>query len=131
MNLRPLCTAIVCPTMSGMIVERRDQVLITFFSRLSFKAATFFDRWLSTNGPFLTERAMLFGLFRLYAFDLRRRTMNASVRLLFRVFRPFVFQPHGDVGWRPPEVLPSPPPLGGSTGFSAPSRCSARAPARR
>jgi hypothetical protein len=28
-NLRPLWTAIVIPTMSGMIVERRDQVLIS------------------------------------------------------------------------------------------------------
>ncbi len=30
-NLRPLCTANVTPSMSGMMVERRDQVLITFF----------------------------------------------------------------------------------------------------
>ena len=30
-NLRPLCTAKVSPSMSGMMVERRDQVLSTFF----------------------------------------------------------------------------------------------------
>ena len=30
-NLRPLCTANVSPSMSGMMVERRDQVLSTFF----------------------------------------------------------------------------------------------------
>ena len=30
-NLRPLCTANVTPSMSGMMVERRDQVLSTFF----------------------------------------------------------------------------------------------------
>ena len=31
MNLRPLCTAKVWPTNSGRMVERRDQVLMTFF----------------------------------------------------------------------------------------------------
>src|SRR5437870_2009472 len=106
MNLRPLCTAIVCPTMSGMMVDRRDQVLTTFFSRVVLRAATFFMRWSSTKGPFLMERVIV------YAFDFRRRTMKSSVRLLFRVFMPLVFQPHGEVGWRPPEVLPSPPPMG-------------------
>src|SRR4051812_29033108 len=30
-NLRPLCTANVRPTASGVMVERRDQVLMTFF----------------------------------------------------------------------------------------------------
>src|SRR6476660_1906535 len=106
MNFRPLWTAIVCPTMSGITVERRDQVFTTFCSREAFSAATCFDRWASTNAPFLIERVIS------YAFDLRRRTMNPSVRLLLRVFMPFVFQPHGEVGWRPPEVLPSPPPIG-------------------
>src|SRR5712691_7080309 len=32
MNFFPLCTAMVCPTNSGIIVERRDQVRSTFFS---------------------------------------------------------------------------------------------------
>ncbi len=64
-------------------------------------------------------------------FDLRRRTMNPSVRLLLRVFMPFVFQPHGDVGWRPPEVLPSPPPIGWSTGFIATPRLCGRQPIQR
>ena len=32
MNFRPLCTAIVWPTISGTTVDRRDQVLMTFFS---------------------------------------------------------------------------------------------------
>ena len=31
-NLRPLCTAKVCPTKSGMMVQARAQVLTTFFS---------------------------------------------------------------------------------------------------
>ena len=34
--LRPSCTAIVCPSMSGMIVERRNQVRITFLVFFSF-----------------------------------------------------------------------------------------------
>ena len=32
MNFLPLCTASVWPTISGITVERRDQVLTTFFS---------------------------------------------------------------------------------------------------
>ena len=48
---------------------------------------------------------------------LRRRTMKPSVRLLLRVFAPFVGLPHGVTGCRPPEVRPSPPPCGWSTGF--------------
>src|SRR4030095_13748604 len=88
-------------------------------------AATFFIRWSSTNGPFLMERDIV------YAFDLRRRTMKPSVRLLLRVFRPFVFQPQGEVGWRPPEVLPSPPPIGWSTGFIETPRLCGRQPSQR
>src|SRR5438874_5498572 len=42
--------------MSGMIVERRDQVLITRFSPREFRSSTFLSRWSSTNGPFLTLR---------------------------------------------------------------------------
>src|SRR5690242_8233117 len=54
--LRPSCTAIVCPSMSGMIVERRDHVLITFLLPLSFWTSTFLSRWSSTNGPFFKLR---------------------------------------------------------------------------
>src|SRR5258708_7378410 len=44
-NLFPLCTANVCPTKSGVTVERRLQVLITDFLFLpSFIANTFFSR---------------------------------------------------------------------------------------
>ena len=38
---------------------RRDQVRTTFFSLATFSVPTFFSRWLSVNGPFLTERPML------------------------------------------------------------------------
>src|SRR5258707_80786 len=58
MNFFPLCTAIVCPIMSGTIVERRDHVLITFFSLRVFSPSTLTRRWPSTNGPFFSERAI-------------------------------------------------------------------------
>src|SRR5205814_7543757 len=45
MNLRPLCTANVCPTRSGRIVLRRDQVLTTFFWFCRFMSSTFLIRW--------------------------------------------------------------------------------------
>src|SRR6266704_169638 len=57
-NFFPLCTAIVCPIISGTIVERRDHVLITFFSLRVFSPSTFTRRWPSTNGPFFSERAI-------------------------------------------------------------------------
>src|SRR5690606_5263856 len=48
----------VCPTMSGMIVERRDQVLMSFFSPLAWRASIFLSRCSSTNGPFFSERGI-------------------------------------------------------------------------
>ena len=41
------------------------------------------------------------------------------------------FWPHGVTGWRPPEVLPSPPPCGWSTGFMATPRTVGRMPFQR
>src|SRR5574340_193364 len=58
----PLCTAIVSPTKSGVIVERRDQVLIGRLSEVARAASTFACRWWSTNGPFLIERAIVLPL---------------------------------------------------------------------
>src|SRR5213592_652911 len=55
----PLWTAMVSPTKSGKIVERRDQVLIGRLSLAARAAPTFFTRWWSTKGPFLTERPMV------------------------------------------------------------------------
>ncbi len=40
MNFLPLCTAIVCPTISGITVERRDHVRNTFLSLREFMAST-------------------------------------------------------------------------------------------
>src|SRR6185437_188168 len=115
MNFLPLWTAMVWPTNSGSTVERRDQVLSTFFWLTRLRSATRRSRWESTKGPFLTERAM--GNFLDYFLFCRRLTMSRSVRLLLRVLKPRVGWPQGVTGWRPPEVLPSPPPCGWSTGF--------------
>src|SRR5574341_1278775 len=112
----------MCPTISGVMVERRDQVLMTLRSPAVFMATTFLIRWSSTNGPFFSDRAMAY--FRLL-------TMNGSVRLFLRVLKPLVGLPQGVTGWRPPEVLPSPPPWGWSTGFMETPRLCGRRPSHR
>src|SRR5690606_15090742 len=56
--LRPSCTASVWPSMSGVIIERRDQVLMTVLVPASFWASTFLTRWSSTKGPFFRLRGM-------------------------------------------------------------------------
>src|ERR1043165_6693456 len=56
MNFFPLCTAMVCPTISGITVERRDHVLMTFFSLARFISSSFSRSGVSTNGPFLSDR---------------------------------------------------------------------------
>src|ERR1041385_9259620 len=58
MNLLPLCTANVCPTNSGGIVERRAHVFTTRLSPLLFMSCTLPNSLVSTNGPFLSERAI-------------------------------------------------------------------------
>src|SRR5690348_5345396 len=68
MNFFPLCTASVCPIISGTIVERRDHVFTTFFSLRAFIASTFTRRWSSTNGPFFSDRGI--GLLLLHAAQL-------------------------------------------------------------
>ncbi len=57
-NFWPLWTAMVWPTISGMMVDRRDQVLMTLRSRESLSCSTFFIRWSSMNGPLWIERAI-------------------------------------------------------------------------
>src|SRR5208337_3309254 len=42
MNFLPLWTASVCPIISGTIVDRRDQVLTTFFSNRRLSSSIFF-----------------------------------------------------------------------------------------
>src|SRR5579872_4605766 len=48
----------VRPTMSGMTIERRDQVLIGLRSFFADATCTFLARCRSTNGPFFNERGM-------------------------------------------------------------------------
>src|SRR6201996_5016526 len=59
MCCRPLCPAIVSPTMSGTIIERRDQVLIGLRSLRGAATWTFLARCRSTNGPFFVERGIV------------------------------------------------------------------------
>src|SRR5213078_2788218 len=54
--LRPSCTAIVCPTISGKIVDVRDQVRSIRFSPDWFMASMRAIRRSCTNGPFLLDR---------------------------------------------------------------------------
>ena len=84
----------VCPTISGTTVERRDQVLMTFLSPLRFITSTFSSRGTSTNGPFFSDLTYVilaavpvagFQLGALGCYFGRRCTMNRSVTLRFRV----------------------------------------------
>ena len=54
-NFLPLCTASVCPTISGITVDRRDQVLMTFLSAPRFIASIFSRSGVSTKGPFFRD----------------------------------------------------------------------------
>src|SRR6201995_5479318 len=102
--------------MAGTIIDRRDQVLITVLVPFSFWTSTFFIRWSSTKGPFFRLRGIGDCSYRLFFPGLRRRLISRSLGLWSRRVRPSGL-PHGLTGWRPPEVLPSPPPCGWSTGF--------------
>ena len=44
MNFFPLCTATVCPTNSGRMVDRRDHVRTTFFSLVAASTASLASR---------------------------------------------------------------------------------------
>src|ERR1039458_7429450 len=125
MNFLPLWTAMVYPTNSGRMVERRDQVRTTFFSLAAASTAILASRCVSINGPLATDLPMA------YLFLLFRVTIHLSVRLLLRVLNPRVGWPQGVTGWRPPEVLPSPPPWGWSTGFIVTPRLCGRLPSQR
>src|SRR5512140_3206912 len=124
MNLLPLCTAKVCPTKSGVTVEARDHVLITFFWFDLLRACTCSIRRDETNGPFFSERAIAY---------LLRLTMSLpDAFLCLRVFFPFVCQPQGDTGCGfPCGDFPSPPPCGWSTGFMTTPRDCGRMPSQR
>ena len=87
----------VCPSIAGMIIERRDQVLITFLLLASFAVITLRSRWSSTKGPFLRLRGIFYNSYLRFLPTLRRRTMSLSLgRLRLRV-RPS-FWPQGLTG---------------------------------
>src|SRR3954465_1631454 len=67
---------------SGMIVERRDHVLIGFLSLIACAASTFLIRWASQNGPFFNERVMCYPLFLAAARDDHRSRTLVTARLL-------------------------------------------------
>src|ERR1700722_6975879 len=114
--------------MSGTIMERRDQVLITFLVPLVFCASTFLIRWSSTNGPFFRLRGIADYSYRFFLE--RRRVMSLSLGRCARLVRPSGL-PHGLTVCRPPEVLPSPPPMGWSIGFIATPLTLGRRPFQR
>src|SRR5438105_15958667 len=58
LNVFPLCTNNVCPTKSGVTIERRDQVLIGFFALELFILSIFSKRYDSTKGPFFNDLAI-------------------------------------------------------------------------
>src|SRR5512138_865028 len=64
MNFLPLWTAKERPIKSGVMVERRDQVLMIFLAP-AFSTATFLARWSSMKGPFLIDLAIFYPLQRL------------------------------------------------------------------
>jgi hypothetical protein len=53
---RPSCTAIVRPTISGMIVEARDHVRMTVRALERATASTFLSSFSSMKGPFFVDR---------------------------------------------------------------------------
>ena len=69
----------MCPTISGKIVDLRDQVLTICFWPDSFIASMRFISRSSAHGPFLVERPISPYLF----FLLRPRTISSSERLPF------------------------------------------------
>src|SRR5580700_7946502 len=76
----------VWPTISGIMVERRDQVRSTFFSLREFMPSTRDCRKPSTNGPFLVERAIKF-CSQLSAVSSQPTATNLSVAEILRSAR--------------------------------------------
>src|SRR5260370_837698 len=74
----PLCTKNVCPTKSGVTIERRDQVLIGFLAPALFILSIFSKRYDSTKGPFFNDLAIKIKLLFLPALE-----NEAIARLVF------------------------------------------------
>ncbi len=74
--LRPSCTAIVRPSMSGIIMEALDQVWMMTLLLLRLAASTFFASFGCTYGPFFIDRDTAY-------LSCRRLTMNRSLGFFF------------------------------------------------
>src|SRR5699024_6299877 len=111
--LRPSCTANVCPTNEGNMVERLDQVLTTCFLSLHLEHLLSSVNDHRAKVPFLNYVPLKQASFKAYFF-LRSRTIYLLECLLTDlVILPFVGLPQGDTGdGRPIGVRPSPPPCG-------------------
>jgi hypothetical protein len=106
---RPSYTAIVAPTIWGMMVDALDQVRTMAFWPERWTASTLCNSLASTNGPFFVERDKTSTPY----FCPRRRTMYLSVSLRRRVRYPKAGLPQGVLGpGIPMPALPSPPPWG-------------------
>src|SRR5258706_13399415 len=103
---RPSWTAIVWPTIAGVIMEARDQVLTTFFSFLEFSIAIFSWSAFCTKGPFFRLLPIAYFLF------FAGLMTNRSERGLRRVLSPMAGLPHGVCAMPPTGDLASPPPCG-------------------
>src|ERR1700686_825288 len=58
MKVFPLCTMKVCPTKSGVTIDRRAQVFTGFFTPEVFILSIFSRRCGATNGPFFKDLAI-------------------------------------------------------------------------
>src|ERR1700730_4054123 len=96
LKILPLCTRKVCPTKSGVIIERRDHVFIGFFEAPVLIFSIFPRSFTSTNGPFFIDLAIGYFVFFLL---FRRSTMKESLGLcLRRLLNPFASWPQGLTG---------------------------------
>src|ERR1700722_976168 len=97
LKILPLCTRKVCPTKSGVIIDRRDQVLIGLLAPVAALIFSTFSRSLaSTNGPFFSDLDINYFVFFLL---FRRSTITESLGLcLRRVLKPLDNCPQGLTG---------------------------------
>src|SRR5438552_13993825 len=120
----------VWPTISGKMVEARDQVLITWRWPLALSRSTLRNSLASIYGPFFSDRLIVPLLCGRYL--VRRRTISRLDGLFgLRVRLPIAGLPQGVCGCPPIGALPSPPPCGWSRGFIAEPRTVGRRPSQR
>src|SRR5665648_1266432 len=105
----PSCTAIVCPTIWGNIVDGLDQVFNTFFSLAAFISTITLSSLAFTKGPFFSDLPIIYApsYFSFFLFTI----YLPEALFFFLVLYPSVGLPHGVTGLTLPiPVLPSPPP---------------------